>query len=182
MKRKILIGLICVCVSLCYFCGCTEQKGNTKPLFLTAQGLLEDRQISVNYTGGAFHTTINYQSYTPGDTMRIKDTISDIDVSNNITSITFAVNYTYPMTNVTRTTLIFNFNGNITNTYATGDTVEINLTVFHTTYTNVTFGSSIDIEVFEEGWNQSYFEQQLFSFNTDFFYQIFPADTISKAE
>ncbi|MCX6664589.1 MAG: hypothetical protein NT038_00790 [Euryarchaeota archaeon] len=139
--------------------------------------------MTMNYSGGILHTKMDYESFNVGDTMFIRDVISDMSARKNITSITFDVNYTYPMTNVTLTTLVFQFDGDLTNTYTMGDTVEITLTVNHTTYTNETKGMSTDMEVFKEGWNQTYFENLMKSFfNTNFFCQIFPQSVISKVD
>jgi hypothetical protein len=181
MKRKNLFGFLCIFLLLVITSGCTERNGDIPSQFLSVQDLLEDRILSMNYSGGAFHSKVDYISFHVGDIVKIRDVISDISVRKNITSITFEVNYTYPQTNVTLNTLVFQFDGDLTDMYIIGDAVEITLTIDHTTYTNETKGMSTDIEVFKEGWNQTYFENLFNSFFiTNFFYQIFPQSAISK--
>jgi len=182
MKREIAICIICIAI-LMSFCGCTENNGEsgTKTVTMSVQELLEDRAISTSVSGGVWTSKIDYASLDVGDVLFIVDDISAISSTSTRTTITFDVVYTYSSTDVTFTELSFIFEGDLTNTYAVDDTVRITLIVHHTTYSNETSGMSLDYEVFEEGWDQTYFEKNAL-FSTNFFWQIFPESAILKVE
>ena len=186
MKRVVIVSILCL-VTIASLCGCTEKPedggANTgyKTVTMSAQELLEDRRYYTSVSGGVWTSKVDYKSLEKGDTLIIIDEISDIKPNSDGTTITFDVNYTFSSSNATFTELDFIFEGDLTNTYTLGDTVEILLTVDHTTYTNETKGMSTDMEVFKEGWNQTYFENLINSFfNTNLNYQIFPSIVIRK--
>ena len=186
MKKLAVVIIFCLITIL--LCGCTEKQGDSdsnnqgsKTVTMSAQELLEDRKYSMGVSGGVWTAKIDYSSLKEGDTLIIKDKISDIKYTSDGTAITFDVNYTFSASNVTFTELDFMFEGNLTDNYAVGDTVSITLTIYHTTYSNETSGFSLDYEVFKEGWNQTYFEKYSF-FSTNLFFQIFPDSAISKVE
>jgi len=181
--RCLIISLVLVF----FFSGCVKDQdagdgnGGLKTVTMSVQELLEDRAVTSGVFGGLWRSKLDYKTLDEGDTLIIIDRISDIKPSSDGTSISFDVNYTYEPTNVTFNEIDFRFEDDLTDKYFIGDDVHITLTISRMNYTNETASLSFDFEVFEEGWNLTYFEKNYF-FSTNFFQQIFPESVISKVD
>jgi len=179
MIEKKTVAIIVFFIMLVLYCGCIEDKDGVdstpKTVNMTAQELSNDVSFSTAMSGGVLKWTTGYKSLNEGDTLIITDKISNISYTNflyNATTVIFNVeNHTIMGTNTS--TVGFLFEGDITDDYHIGDDVKITLTVKHFVYTNETTKMSLDMEVFEEGWDQEYFI-------THFFAQIIPDTCITK--
>ena len=117
----------------------------------------------------------DYKSLDEGDTLVLTDTISNITYMPffyNATTIYFDVD-DYVSMGMPSSQIAFNFEGDITEQYKIGDEVKITLTVKHFVYENETTGIGLDVDVFEEGWNQE-------EFISNFYSQTLPAICIER--
>ena len=138
-------------------------------------GLSNDFSFSTSMAGGKMTWKSDYKSLNEGDTLILTDIIYNITYSRflyNATSIYFDVE-DYVRLGVNASEIVFQYEGNITNEFAIGDNVRITLTVKHFLYTNETSGATLNMEVFEEGWDQEKFIMY-------FLTQILPKSTIEK--
>ena len=178
MNKILSLIVIAFLVTVLFFCGCTNQnkKNNTiKTVNMNAQEMMNDMSFSTAASGGVWKWILDYKSLKEGDTLILTDKIYNITYTNflyNATTISFYTgNYTRMGINASEA--VFLFEGNITGDYHIGDYVKITLTVKHFLYTNDTSKLSLDMDVFEEGWNQE-------SFMEHFFVQILPDSCIIK--
>jgi len=157
MKKAIaIISIICIGLVL-FVSGCTEQDnsgtnggtttGNTYTM--TAKEVNADMTMDSDWST---YIKILYTTLEDGDTLIIQDTIDEIpyDATTDRTTITFDTSEGGDMSS----SLNYPFEGDITATYAAGDTVKITATIKHVQETYEQGGSSMDyeIEIFEETW------------------------------
>ena len=139
------------------------------------QEFIDDSSFSTSMSGGSMKWTVDYKSLNEGDTLIFTGKIYNVTYTSfmyNATIIYFDVE-NYTKMGVNSSEIAFLFEGNITDEYKIGDDVRITLTVKHFVYTNETSGASIDMEVFEEGWDQD-------KFIMSFFTQVLPESCIEK--
>ena len=167
-KKKIISLIFVIFLTLVLLIsGCTSNNdangGNT--FTITAKELNDHAKfVNTNST-----LSILYDQYENGDTLIIKDTISNVtyDQTFDATGITFT--WQSGMRS-------FAFQGDITNKYKDGDKVKITVHLKHVTFSYN--GTNYDMEVFAEEWvSQSYFIENfnIYPFN------FLPASCIEKA-
>lgn len=160
MKKTIAI-LCAVCFGLALFVsGCTQKDnsgtnnnndetttGNTYTM--TAKEVESDMNFTSDWST---YVRILYNSLEEGDTLIIHDTIDNIsyDPDKNRTTITFDTSEGGDMTS----SLNYPFEGDLTDTYSVGDTVEINDKIEHVEFTDNSSGTTIiyEVETFEKLW------------------------------
>ncbi len=141
MKKTILLICAVFLALVMLISGCNSGKTFT----ITAKELNED----VKWVNNNTTFSMLYTSYQDGDTLIIKDTISNVtyDQNFNATGISFI------WSSGTRGVA---FQGNITDKYKEGDEVEITVHLKHVTffYNDINY----DMEIFAEEWeSQDYF-------------------------
>jgi len=161
MKKQFFVMIKVLFITIC-LSGCTDQfKDETteNEFEMTAQDFVDDMYSSIDVDGDTQIMILDYQSLKEGDTLILTDTISEIYYQTLFqvgTSILFDVeNFTFAGVSSNKTGFLFR--GDLTNTYSVGDKVQITLTVIHVVINNESTGVILDWEVFEEGWNESYF-------------------------
>ena len=189
MQKKMSMAVVIILLIAIFFCGCTdnnnedsiEPKNNNedsiepKTVYMTAQDFINDFIFSTSLAEGKMTWKSDYKSLNEGDTLVLTDKIYNITHTgfiSGITNIYFDVE-DYVRLGVNASEIVFQYEGNITNEFAIGDNVRITLTVKHFLYTNETSGATLDMEVFEEGWDQE-------KFMMNFLTQILPKSTIEK--
>jgi len=177
-KKTFLIVIVVTIFSLLFVCGCTQnidEKSEYKTVNWNAQDMADDLDFSMKISGGNMNWATDYSSLNEGDTLILTDKIYNMTYTSflyNATTIYFDVeDYTRMGINASEVGLLFE--GNITEKYSIDDTVRVTLTVKHFVYTNETTGAALDMEVFEEGWDQDKFMMSLFT-------QILPETCIEK--
>jgi len=147
MKKQILFKLIFPIVIFIVFSGCTEEINDTvnndgEAIVMTGEEFydnVEDRDWGKVGESGGYSR--DYTNLEDGDKLIIRDQITEIyyHPDDDKTEI-FVHQY-----------INFNFEGDITNEYNFGDTIEISGVIIHRNFTyneNYTY----DIEIFEKQW------------------------------
>lgn len=180
MRNKVFTILIICLLTIVLFSGCTENNNKsknieTKTIHMTAQEFIDDFSFSTSMSGGNMNWATDYSSLNEGDTLILTDKIYNMTYTSfmyNATTIYFDVE-DYTRMGISASEVGLLFEGNITDKYSIDDTVRVTLTVKHFVYTNETTGAVLDMEVFEEGWDQN-------KFMMSFFTQILPETCIEK--
>ena len=183
MKNKVIsVLIITLLIFIIIFSGCTKNTNDKnskniepKVVHMTAQEFIDDFSFSTGISGGKMKWTTDYSSLNEGDTLILTDKIYNMTYTSflyNATTISFDVE-DYTRMGISASEVGLLFEGNVTEKYSINDTVRITLTVKHFVYTNETTGAVLDMEVFEEGWDQD-------KFMMSFFTQILPETCIEK--
>lgn len=182
MEKNNLIILLIILIGIFLISGCAENNNEnntnelyTKTVYMDAQELVDDFIFTTKISGGKMQWIYNYKTLNEGDTLILTDQICNITYQSfmyNATIIHFDVE-NYSKMGVNASEVSFFFEGNLIDEYFIGDTVTIIVTIKHIIYTNETNGMSLDMEVFEENWDEDNFIQNFFS-------QILPRSCISK--
>lgn len=143
MKKIILVMSIVSLMLMILISGCST---TGKTFTMTAKELNDNAKfVNSNKT-----FSILYTSYEDGDTLIIKDTISDVTYNQtfNVTGISIMGG--------SDSIRGFAFQGNITDLYKNGDKVKITVHIKHVTF--LYNGKNYDMEIFAEEWeSQDYF-------------------------
>lgn len=162
MRKKYLVIIFSFVFVIVLFCGCFEENNSSNDnddeenfIVFSAQQYYKDKTIEIKEDGTV---VIDFQLLQNNDKIVIKDIINDIGYieSQGNTFIKFQFQDLLEGDNNQQIDVIFIFKDNITNVFEVGDEVEISVTIEHVEFT---FNNTeYDIEVFEEEWDQEYFE------------------------
>lgn len=158
MKGKLLSVVIIVLLSTIVFSGCNEKSNseNNGKTTTTLTALETFQDIATSFDNC---TMKNYKSFNDGDVITIRDIISEISyVDYKVPSYT---EVTLPVSEIVG--LYFLFEGDITTDYNIDDTVQISFHIKHVNFTiydeTLKKDFCFDLEIPEEGFNQSYCEE-----------------------
>jgi len=140
MKKKVFV--VIPIAAMLILTGCIGKKATGKTVVMSLKELSEDFNYTMNQT--TFHYVAFFKSLDPGDTVIIKDNISEKRVSGNMTLLLLS---SLPDGG-------FYFDANLTN-FNEGDEIEIELHIGSDSFTQQNGQQiwTIDTEVLEEGWD-----------------------------
>ncbi len=142
MRKELVVAAIAVCSLM--LAGCTE-KASGKTVVMSLKELNDDFNYSIDSAN--FTYTTYFETLDPGDTLIIRDNISEKKATGNTTLLLLS-----SLENGG-----FYFDANLTD-YNVGDEIEVTLHISEDIFYKENNGQmwKLDFEVLEEGWN---FEQ-----------------------
>jgi hypothetical protein len=170
IKPNIIFTFFIICLVIISGCTDNNDKGSNDINSISAQ---EFSEKIIQETNETTNTSIfQFQDLDAGDQVIIEDKISKIQFLNEFgfTQIEFIIN-TRLTSGDKISSMEFDFDGDLTNQFYVNDNVRIALTIKHVTFD--LFEWHYDLEVYEEGWDQT-------SFINNGLNQILPQSAISK--
>lgn len=144
IKFSIIIG--CFLLLMFWHCGCVENQQD-EPIVMTFGELINDYKSTYNWA--AAYRIENFTSLKQGDTLLLQDQIYNLTylIDENITYIEF--NSSIGLDN------FFPIQGNITESFSIGDSVEIRLHIIKVTFSQMENERSVTIEreTYKEGYD-----------------------------
>lgn len=151
MKKEKLV-VVLICGVMLFTCGCIQQNdsntGNT--VIMTAKEHSDDKFTDTDWIT---YITIFYNSLEDGDSLIIRDIISNISYDSDTDTTTVTFEWTE---NGVTSSLTPVFAGDLTGSFQPGDEANISVKIKHVTFSYEDM--NYDLEIYEEQWeSQDYF-------------------------